>query len=174
MKKSLFTLVITALFLLGYNNSQAKTGKPTDKPAETVAHAEADVINLTKAMFLEEVWDYEKSPKTWIFKGDKPVIIDFYADWCGPCRTAAPILREVAGEYKGKVTVYKVDTMVETELKAVFGVKGIPAFLYIPMEGKPSMTSGIARSKDGTKKMFTDNIEKILLVKKAELSDKTI
>ena len=175
MKKSLFTLVIVAVLLLGFNNCQAKPeSNNANKPAQTVAQAEGEVVNLTKAMFLEKVWDYEKSPKTWVFKGDKPAIIDFYADWCGPCRTAAPILKEVASDYKGKVTIYKVDTMVETELEAVFGVKGIPAFLYIPMEGKPSMTSGIARSKDGTKKMFTDNIEKILLVKKVEASNSEI
>jgi len=90
-------------------------------------------------------------------------LIDFYADWCGPCRTAAPILEEVAKDFTGKVVIYKIDTQVERELAGIFGVKGIPAFLYIPMQGKPSMTSGIARSKEDTKKMFVQNIEKLLL-----------
>lgn len=166
MKNTLFTLVFAAILLLGFNNCQAKPeNNNADKPAKSEAKAENEVINLSKPMFLEKVWDYENSPKEWKFKGDKPALIDFYADWCGPCKTAAPILKEVASEYKGKVTVYKIDTMVETELKAVFGVQGIPAFLYIPMEGKPTMTSGIARSTADTKKMFTDNIEKILLAK---------
>jgi thioredoxin 1 len=72
-------------------------------------------------------------------------------------------LEEIAKEYHGKVTVYKIDTQVERELAAVFGIQGIPAFLYIPLNGKPTMTSGIARTKEGTKKMFTDNIDKLLL-----------
>ena len=90
-------------------------------------------------------------------------MIDFYADWCGPCKTASPILEELSKEYKGKITVYKVDTEVERELSAVFGIQGIPAFLYIPMQGRPTMTSGIARTKEDTKKMFADNINKLLL-----------
>lgn len=165
MKKTVFTLVIATALLFGFTNYQAKAENNAAKPAKTVSSEEHTTIKLSKAMFLEKVWNYENSPKEWIYKGDKPALIDFYADWCGPCKTAAPILEDVATEYKGKVAVYKVDTQVEQELAAVFGVKGIPAFLYIPMQGKPTMTSGIGRSTDQTKKMFTDNIEKILLVK---------
>ncbi|MBN2805804.1 MAG: redoxin domain-containing protein [Prolixibacteraceae bacterium] len=109
--------------------------------------------------------DYEKNPATWVFKGDKPCVIDFYADWCGPCRITSPILEELAQEYKGKINVYKVDVDVEKELSQVFGITGIPAFLYCPMEGKPTMTSGIARDKDQTKEMFRNYIETILLKK---------
>ena len=98
-----------------------------------------------------------------MFLGDKPAIIDFYADWCGPCRMASPILEEVSHEFAGKITVYKIDTQKEQELAAVFGVRGIPAFLYIPKSGKPTMMAGIARTKEDTKKMFVDNINKILL-----------
>ncbi|MDX1283991.1 MAG: thioredoxin domain-containing protein [Draconibacterium sp.] len=164
MKVKVFTLVIAATMLLSFNISQAKTeSNNAGKPAETVSQKDKAAVQMTKAMFLEQVWDYENSPKEWKFKGDKPALIDFYADWCGPCRTAAPILEEVAKEYKGKVAVYKIDTQVERELAAVFGVRGIPAFLYIPMEGKPTMTSGIGRSKEQTKKLFTDNIDKLLL-----------
>jgi thioredoxin len=166
MKKALFTLAIAAILLLSFNTSQGKsTNNNTTKPAKTVSQADHATVKLTKAMFLEKVWDYENSPKEWKYKGDKPALIDFYADWCGPCRTAAPILEEVANEYKGKVAVYKIDTQVERELAAVFGVKGIPAFLYIPMEGKPTMSSGIGRSKDDTKKMFVDQINQLLLAK---------
>lgn len=171
MKNTLFTLVIAAVLLLGFNSQANTKSNKSNNPAESVSEAGGATVKLTKAMFLEKVWDYENSPKEWKYKGDKPALIDFYADWCGPCRTAAPILEEVAGEYKEKVAVYKIDTQVERELAAVFGVKGIPAFLYIPMDGKPTMTSGIARSTADTKKMFVDNIDKILLGGKAEANN---
>ena len=90
------------------------------------------------------------------------------ADWCGPCRKAAPILEKVAQEYKGKVDVYKIDTQQERELASVFRVKGIPAFLYIPLEGKPTMTSGIGRSNEETKANFEKLIKDILKVTKEE------
>jgi len=164
MKRTLLSLALVAAMIFGFSNCQARSeNKAADNPTESVSADEGGTIKLTKALFLEKVWDYENSPKEWKFKGDKPVVIDFYADWCGPCRTASPILEEVAKEYREKVTVYKIDTQVERELAAVFGIQGIPAFLYIPMNGKPTMTSGIARTKDGTKKMFTDNIDNLLL-----------
>lgn len=159
MKKTLFTLVLAGAMLFGFNSEQAQAGN-------SVSENEKNTVKLTKEVFLEKVWDYENSPKEWKYKGEKPALIDFYADWCGPCRTASPILEEVAKEYQEKVTIYKVDTQVERELAAVFGVRGIPAFLYIPMSGKPTMTSGIARTKEDTKKMFTDNIDKLLLTEK--------
>lgn len=170
MKKLLFILAVAVISLQSCNAGQAKNNgnesKTNDTPAETVsqsAASEGGTVKLTKAKFLAEVWDYEKSPKEWKFKGTKPAMIDFYADWCGPCKIAAPILEEVSKEYAGKVTIYKIDTQVEQELAAVFGISGIPAFLYIPVNGKPSMTSGIARTKEDTKKMFRENIENLLL-----------
>ncbi len=170
MIRLVFILAFAIMSLQSCNGSQAKNpgsnnGKATD-PVVSAANAnEGEAINLTKQKFLAEVWDYESSPKEWKYKGSQPAIIDFYANWCGPCKIASPILDEIASEYAGKVTVYKVNTEVERELASVFGVKGIPAFLYIPMSGKPTMTSGIARSKDDTKKMFQQNIEKLLLSK---------
>ena len=161
MKKLVFILI--AVFTLQTSiKSQAenRSNSNTISPA-----AKGETVKLDKAKFLKEVWDYEASPKEWKYKGDKPAIIDFYADWCGPCKTAAPILEELSVEYSGKVIIYKIDTQVERELASVFGVSGIPAFLYIPMNGKPSMTSGIARTKADTKKMFIDNIDRLLLNK---------
>ena len=164
MKK--IVLILIAIFTLQTGNSiQAKTNSELATQAESVSKkgdTEGETIKLNKEKFLQEVWDYESSPKEWKYKGDKPALIDFYADWCGPCKTAAPILEELSIEYSGKVIIYKIDTQVERELASVFGVSGIPAFLYIPMEGKPSMTSGIARTKADTKKMFKERIDKLL------------
>ena len=166
--KNLIVILVTVFALQSCNASQAKSNGSENKsaPSETVSQksdAEGGTVKLTKEKFLAEVWDYENSPQEWKYKGSKPAMIDFYADWCGPCRTAAPILEEISKEYAGKVTIYKIDTQVERELAGVFGISGIPAFLYIPMEGKPSMASGIARTKEDTKKMFIANIEKMLL-----------
>lgn len=121
------------------------------------------VTGLSRADFLQKVWNYESSPKQWQYLGEKPAIIDFYADWCGPCRIASPILDEVSWEFAGQISVYKIDTQKERELAAVFGVRSIPAFLYIPLKGKPAMTSGIKNSKEGTKQMFIDQINSLLL-----------
>lgn len=168
MKKIVFILAIAIISLQGCNASQAKNkgSENAGAPAVSVTEKgdeEGGSVKLTKEKFLKEVWDYQNSPKEWRFKGEKPAIIDFYADWCGPCKIASPILEEISKEYAGKITVYKIDTQVERELASVFGISGIPAFLYIPKDGKPVMTSGIARSKEDTKQMFKDNIDKILL-----------
>jgi len=172
MKKLVFILAIAVISLQSCNSSQAKNNGNENKasePAESAVQnngAEGGTVKLNKTKFLAEVWDYESSPKEWKYKGTKPALIDFYADWCGPCKIAGPILEEISNEYAGKVTIYKIDTQVEQELAAVFGISGIPAFLYIPVDGKPSMTSGIARTKEDTKKMFQENIETILLASK--------
>ncbi|MEZ5105946.1 MAG: thioredoxin domain-containing protein [Draconibacterium sp.] len=169
MKKLAFILAVAVISLQSCNASQKKNDSSNDEvtvPAETVAQSGADEggsVKLTKEKFLKEVWDYENSPQEWKFKGNKPALIDFYADWCGPCKIASPILEEISKEYAGKITVYKIDTQVERELASVFGISGIPAFLYIPKDGKPTMSSGIARSKEDTKKMFKENIDKLLL-----------
>ncbi len=168
MKKLVFILAVAVISLQSCNSSQAKNNGSEENgtPAKTVAQnnsGETGSVKLTKEKFLKEVWDYESSPQEWKFKGDKPALIDFYADWCGPCRIASPILEEISKEYAGKITVYKIDTQVERELASVFGISGIPAFLYIPKNGKPTMASGIARTKEDTKKMFKENIDKLLL-----------
>jgi thioredoxin len=97
-------------------------------------------VNLTSEMFKEQVFDYT-TEKEWKYKGDKPAIIDFYADWCGPCKMVAPILEELSNEHPD-VTIYKVDTEVEQELSAVFGIRSIPSMLFIPMDKQPMMQAG--------------------------------
>ncbi|MEH0156910.1 thioredoxin [Limibacter armeniacum] len=97
--------------------------------------------HLTLNSFKEKVFDFEQN-KDWSFKGDKPAIIDFYADWCGPCKMMEPVLEEIAEKYKGKVDIYKVDTEAEQELSAMFGIRSIPSLLFIPQEEKPQMANG--------------------------------
>ena len=117
---------------------------------------------LTKETFLKKVFNFEDN-KEWKFEGDKPCIIDFYADWCGPCKMVAPILEELSEEYKDKVDIYKVDTEAEAELSAAFGIRSIPSLLFCPAEGQPQMAQG-ALPKAALKKA----IEEILLTEKTE------
>ena len=118
-------------------------------------------IHLTKAEFLTKVFDFESNPTEWKYSGDKPAIVDFYASWCGPCRTIAPILEELAKEYDGKVYIYKVDTEAEPELAAAFGIQSIPSILFIPMKGQPQMAKGAL-----PKVTFKKAIDELLLENK--------
>ena len=97
--------------------------------------------HLTKETFFEKVFNYEKN-KDWKFEGELPCIIDFYADWCQPCKVVSPILEELAEDYKGKVNIYKVNTEEQTELAGAFGIKSIPSILFCPKDGQPQMAMG--------------------------------
>jgi len=96
---------------------------------------------LTKEKFLEKVFNYEEN-KEWKFNGELPCLIDFYADWCGPCKMVAPVLEELSEEFAGKINIYKVDTEVEQELAAAFGIRSIPSLLFCPTDEKPQMAQG--------------------------------
>ncbi|MFY0688294.1 MAG: thioredoxin [Cyclobacteriaceae bacterium] len=117
-------------------------------------------VQLTTEKFKEEVFDYTQSQE-WAFKGEKPAIIDFYADWCGPCKMVAPILEELSNEYPD-VTIYKVDTEVEQELAAVFNIRSIPTMLFIPLTKQPMIQPGAL-----PKNALEDIIKKELLVEVA-------
>ncbi len=97
--------------------------------------------HLTKDTFFEKVFNYEQN-KDWKFEGKLPCIIDFYADWCQPCKMVAPILEELAGVYEGKINIYKVNTEQEVELASAFGIRSIPSMLFCPKEGQPQMAVG--------------------------------
>jgi thioredoxin len=99
------------------------------------------IEHLTKETFLNKIFNYEKN-KEWKFEGEKPCIIDFYADWCGPCKVVAPVLEELSKDYDGKINVFKVDTEAEQELASVFGIRSIPSFLFVPAKGQPQMAMG--------------------------------
>ncbi len=112
------------------------------------------IEHLTSETFKEKVFNYEQN-KEWKFEGDVPCVIDFYADWCGPCKMVAPVLEELQKEYDGKLNIYKVDTEDQKELSAMFGIQSIPSILFIPKEGQPQMSQG-ALPKDSFKQAFTD------------------
>ena len=129
----------------------------------TAIASEGEVIKIDNVQFKAQIMDYLKNPNEWKYEGKLPCIVDFYADWCGPCRIASPLLDELARKYKGKIVVYKVNTDQERELSQAFGISGIPAFLWVPKSGKPTMTSGIARSPEATKEQFEKMINDLLL-----------
>jgi len=118
--------------------------------------------HLTKETFLEKVFDYTKN-KEWDFKGELPCIIDFWADWCQPCKMVGPVLEELSEEYAGKINVYKVNTEEQQELAGVFGIRSIPSLLFCPVNDKPQMAVG-ALPKESLK----EAIQNVLLTEKAK------
>ncbi len=170
-KSALVLLFISVFAFQSCTNTEGQEKSTKTGTAVSQVKEEGGTHNITKADFLAKIMDYEANPQEWKFKGDKPCIVDFYADWCGPCKMTSPILEELSKEYAGKVNFYKVDTDNERELAAVFGIQSIPTFLFCPVEGKPTMASGIARTKEETKQMFIDRINTILLNKDQTLKN---
>ena len=119
---------------------------------------------MTTQDFKDKVFNYEKVAD-WKYLGELPAIIDFYADWCGPCKMIAPLLEELSDEYKGKISIYKVNTDVEQDLSAVFGIQSIPTMLFIGADGEPMMQPG-ALPKHVLRKI----IEEKLLVATKEIN----
>lgn len=115
-------------------------------------------IHLTKADFLKKVVDFEKNPNNWNYLGDKPAIIDFYATWCGPCNSIAPILEELADEYKNQIYIYKIDTDQEEELANYFNILSIPTLFFVPLKGEPKILKGAL-----SKTILKNEIERSLL-----------
>lgn len=128
------------------------------RPDEETAAKEkptTKVVHITKADFLKKIYDFEKNPDEWQYLGSQPAIVDFYADWCGPCRQLSPVLDELAKEYSGKLTIYKVNVDNERGLATFFGIRSIPTLLFIPMKGKPQRSLG-ALSKTELKGIIKD------------------
>lgn len=173
MRKYIITIgiAVTAMAFIGMillkNNSDSKVGN-----SESVVEVEkkldkSNMEKLTKEVFLKKVFNFEEN-KEWKFEGDLPCVIDFYADWCGPCKMVHPILEELSKEYDGKIRIYQIDTEAEQELAAAFGIRSIPSILFCPTEGQPQMVQG-ALPKASLKKA----IEEILLSEKtAEVTQK--
>lgn len=140
MKKVLVmvALVMVSVIVYAFNDqTEANQGKKED------IGSNGEVVVMNKDMFLKNVFDYEKS-KEWKYIGNKPAIIDFYADWCGPCRQTTPIMKELAKEYAGKIIIYKVNVDKQKELAALFNASSIPLFAFIPMKGEPQFIRGAA------------------------------
>lgn len=115
------------------------------------------IEHLTAETFKEKIFDYENN-KEWKYQGDMPCIIDFYADWCQPCKMVAPVLEELSEDYSGKLNIYKVDTEQEKELAGVFGIQSIPSLLFVPVDGMPQMAQG-ALPKETFEKAFRDVLQ---------------
>ncbi len=161
-RKSLLFLAVALAFTLTACDSQAQNKKSKTVETNTIKTINnmttTKTIYLTRTEFLKKVANFEENPDKWVYLGDKPAIIDFYADWCGPCKMISPILEELAEEYDGQIYIYKVNTEAEQQLAAEFGIRSIPSLLFVPMGEAPQMAQG-ALPKDA----FKQAIEEVLL-----------
>ncbi len=157
-RKIILTLMLATITFISCGNStneETQNTKETKNSTTIKKENNMKTIHLTKSEFLSKVMNYEQNPKEWKYLGDKPCIIDFYADWCGPCKMVAPILEELAKEYDGEIYVYKIDTEKEQELAQAFGIRSIPSLLFVPMNEQPQMVMG-ALPKSEFKKAIDD------------------
>ena len=167
MKKIALFMVLGIITLASCNTKEAgnKTAQNEINKKENNSNSKTEskmkTIHLTKAEFLTKVANYEANPQEWKYLGDRPAIIDFYADWCGPCKSIAPVLEELAAEYDGQIYIYKINTETEQELASVFGIRSIPSLLFVPMNEAPQMAQGAM-----PKSAFKEAIETVLLKKK--------
>jgi thioredoxin len=143
------------------NQEETKTGIQDGNTETGNNETQGEVEYLSYNTFLTKVWDFESNSQEWVYEGDVPCVIDFYADWCGPCKRVAPIMDDLAAKYDGKVKIYKINTDKERQLSAAFGIRSIPSVLFVPMTGKPMMQTG-ALPKD----QYIKIIEEELLNKK--------
>lgn len=157
MKHILLMLFITGLTFSSCNG-QAKNNQEKEQIKK---ETKMKTIHLNKIDFLKKVANYEANPGEFKYLGDKPALIDFYADWCGPCKAIAPVLEELADEYDGEIYIYKINTEEEQELAALFGIRSIPSLLFVPMgDEQPQMAQGAL-----PKPTLKEAIDKVLLKK---------
>jgi thioredoxin len=154
MKKA--SVLVPALLIIVFISCKCAGGNKSDNTSGEIK--EGVVNQLSTEMFKKLVFNYEKNPQAWEYLGNLPCIIDFYADWCRPCKMVAPILDELANQYKGKVIFYKVNTDKEMELSRTFNIRSIPSILYVPAKGAPQMSVGLS-----TKDEFIQQIKTVLL-----------
>ncbi|MBI9060926.1 MAG: thioredoxin [Marinilabiliaceae bacterium] len=145
----MFLLIAFAGLFISSVSCANTEGKSSENEAKATASSseKGGVVYLTKDTFKEKVFNYEAN-KEWTFEGKVPVIVDFYADWCGPCRQLSPVLAELQKEYGGKIQIYKVNTDKEKELAQTFGIRSLPTIVFIPMEGDPQAAMGFRPKTD--------------------------
>lgn len=148
MRKTFIT-ILSLFMLVSCGNSNKDSNKSKQNEEEIVVVEESTLVKtLDYKTFIKKVWDIESSPNNVIYQGKVPCIIDFYADWCGPCRKVAPIMEEIAQEYEGKLIVYKVNVDNERRLATVFKVQSIPTVFFFPMDGQPlSQVGGLSKEE---------------------------
>ncbi len=134
---SIFTLTLVMIVAPIKGTAQNKSKNSKDKESTS------QIIHLTLNSFKEKVWDFEKNPDKWVYEGDKPCIIDFYANWCGPCKKQTPILEEVAKENSNSLIIYKINIDKEQTLAQIFNAYQIPALLFVPLNSTPQMAIGL-------------------------------
>lgn len=147
MKKFLLSIALALTTL-----TACASGGGAEKAEAKQISSKGEIVVMNKQLFISDVFDFEKSSE-WKYKGSKPAIIDLYADWCGPCRAVAPIMKELAKEYSDKIVIYKVNVDKEKELAALFNATSIPLFVFIPMNGEPQLFRGAA-DKETYKKVI--------------------
>lgn len=156
-------LVVASISACGARSTGAKENndkKEINKVDKTSKANKVYTISLTKEEFLKKVVDYKGNPNEWLYIGDKPAIIDFWAEWCVYCRKLAPVLEELAKEYEGQIYVYKVNTDQEKEIATTFGIRSLPTLLFAPKEGTPQVVQG-AIPKEEIKKIIDEVLLKI-------------
>ena len=147
MKKVILSLALISAGIFSTYACSAKASSTTAStetaaPAADDKAAEGAIKHIDAAYMRKFIWDYKEEPTKFVFKGSRPAIVDFYADWCGPCRRLGPKLEAVAKKYAGKIDVYKINVDKEPELANIFGVQSIPMCLFIPVKGTPVQTLG--------------------------------
>lgn len=156
-------VLLASVFVLS-TACTSTTGKQTndsdslDLKGTSESISEGKPIFLTYETFKEKVWNFEQNPQNWVYEGELPSVIDFYADWCAPCRKIAPIMEKLAKEYEGKLIIYKIDVDNEQKLAAVFQVQSIPSVLFTPVDGQPMMQAGAL-----TEEMYRQIIDEQLI-----------
>ncbi len=174
MKKLSIIVAVITLVLMTYSCNTSQNDEGTLDETQTATETEnlqkaaeknagdaflGKVVHLSTPEFKQKVFNYDIN-RNWKYEGSKPCIVDFYADWCGPCKRIAPILDQLAKEYKGQIVIYKIDTEKERELASAFGIQSIPSLLFIPVNGKAEMIKGAL-----PKEKFKEAIDVILLKK---------
>jgi thioredoxin len=150
--KPLFAPILATMLMLtiscGHSKTtpQASAAEVTDQPASVIDSDQP--VQMTKALFIANVSDFDKNPDKWAYKGVRPCVIDFYADWCRPCKMVAPLMESFAKTYKGQVDIYKVNVDKEKELAELFGIRSIPTVLFCPVKGNPQMSQGALSKED--------------------------